>query len=315
MFIIFDIIICILLYILVILILCGYLSLCERKILALIQLRIGPGLFFFGLLTPITDGIKLFLKFSLFIVSIDIFYFISSCFILIYTLFIIWFIIPVGFIIFIDVSFTIFIISIVHVIFNIICVYAVGCFIFTSCFIYLASLRIIIFSIITEILLFLSLYSIYSLDFFCWFSIKDMCISQLYLINFFYLSYIFIFFFCIVILLDCLRLPFDYSECESELVAGIVTEFSGIFFILYSLSESNHIILNCLLLSALCLGGLFTSYKLVLILIIIILFPRSILCRFKVTDIINYISFYILIFFNLYFFWSLQIKLISISIF
>jgi len=73
----------------------------------------------------------------------------------------------VGFIIFIDISFTIFIISVVHLIFNVICVYAVGCFIFTSCFIYLASLRIIIFAIITEILLFLSLYSIYSLDFFC----------------------------------------------------------------------------------------------------------------------------------------------------
>lgn len=299
---------------LVVLILCGYLSLCERKLLALIQLRIGPGLFFFGLLTPITDGIKLFLKFSLFIVSIDIFFFILSCFILLYTLFIIWFLIPVGFIIFIDTSFSIFVICIVHLTFNIICVYTVGCYIFTSCFIYLASLRIIIFSVITEILFLLSLYSIISLDCFTLFSIKEICISQLYIVNIFCLNYIYFIFFSIIILLDAMRLPFDYSECESELVAGIVTEFSGIFFILYSLSESNHIVLNCLLLISLCFGGLFTSFKLVLVLIFIVLIPRSILCRFKITDAINYISFYILIFFSIYYIWNIILKVIISSL-
>jgi NADH:ubiquinone oxidoreductase subunit H len=87
MFIVFDYLLCILIYVLIILILCGYLSLCERKFLALVQFRIGPGLFFFGLLTPITDGLKLFLKFTLFIVSIDIFYLLFTCLIIVFSLF------------------------------------------------------------------------------------------------------------------------------------------------------------------------------------------------------------------------------------
>jgi NADH:ubiquinone oxidoreductase subunit H len=62
-------------------VLCGIFSLCERKILALFQLRVGPGLFLFGLLTPITDGIKLFIKYALFIISFDILYFIIALYI------------------------------------------------------------------------------------------------------------------------------------------------------------------------------------------------------------------------------------------
>ena len=52
-------------------------------------MRVGPGLFFFGILTPITDGLKLFIKFTLFIINLDTFYFILCCITLVYTLFII----------------------------------------------------------------------------------------------------------------------------------------------------------------------------------------------------------------------------------
>jgi NADH:ubiquinone oxidoreductase subunit H len=76
-----DIIIISFIFIVVLMVLCGVFSLCERKILALVQLRIGPGLFLFGILTPITDGIKLFLKFILFIISFDILYFIIALYI------------------------------------------------------------------------------------------------------------------------------------------------------------------------------------------------------------------------------------------
>lgn len=59
---IFDFIILILLFFLCITLLCGYLSLCERKVLAIVHLRIGPGLFLFGMLAPLMDGVKLMFK-------------------------------------------------------------------------------------------------------------------------------------------------------------------------------------------------------------------------------------------------------------
>lgn len=73
-----DIFVIILIIILVILILSGFVSLCERRILAIVQMRIGPALFLFGLLTPITDGLKLFLKFALFVVSVELVYLIGA---------------------------------------------------------------------------------------------------------------------------------------------------------------------------------------------------------------------------------------------
>lgn len=76
-----DLIIVSLIYVIVLMVLSGIYSLCERKIMAIIQLRIGPGLFLFGILTPITDGVKLFLKFILFIISFDLIYFILALYV------------------------------------------------------------------------------------------------------------------------------------------------------------------------------------------------------------------------------------------
>lgn len=73
-----DVIIIIVIDILVVLVLTGFVSLCERRILALVQIRIGPSLCFFGLLTPITDGIKLFVKFIIFVISFEIIYLIGA---------------------------------------------------------------------------------------------------------------------------------------------------------------------------------------------------------------------------------------------
>lgn len=79
--IILDVIVLILIFVIVLMVLSGVFSLCERKVLAIFQLRIGPGLFLFGIVTPITDGVKLFIKFILFIISIDILYLIIALYI------------------------------------------------------------------------------------------------------------------------------------------------------------------------------------------------------------------------------------------
>lgn len=82
-----DVCIVILIIVLVLIVLSGFFSLAERKVMAIVQTRIGPALFLFGLLTPITDGIKLFIKFVLFVVSVDIFYFLGGLFITLYTMY------------------------------------------------------------------------------------------------------------------------------------------------------------------------------------------------------------------------------------
>ena len=93
-------------------------------------------------------------------------------------------------------------------------------------------------------------------------------------------------------LLDGMKLPFDYVECESELVAGLVTEFSGLFFVIYSLMEINHTLLNAITIVCLLFGGYYICFKSLFIILFVFLIPRSISCRLKITNtqalLINY---------------------------
>ena len=51
------------------------------------------------------------------------------------------------------------------------------------------------------------------------------------------------------------RVPFDIPEAESELVAGFNTEYSGMKFALFFLSEFAYVLLSCLLMAAFFFGG------------------------------------------------------------
>ncbi|MBI4801860.1 MAG: NADH-quinone oxidoreductase subunit NuoH [Elusimicrobia bacterium] len=51
------------------------------------------------------------------------------------------------------------------------------------------------------------------------------------------------------------RIPFDIPEAESELVAGFNTEYSGMKFALFFLSEFAYVLLSCLLMAAFFFGG------------------------------------------------------------
>lgn len=293
-------------------VLCGVFSLCERKLMALVQLRVGPGLFIFGILTPITDGIKLFVKFILFVISFDIIYFIVALYITVLCMYFIWFFIPLGFLILFDISFSVLLLLAIHMINNIFSIFMIGCFLFTSCFIYLAAMRALFFSIITEGVFSVCLFNFYVLDFFSFFSIKNIALNQLFVTNFYLVGLLFFFIFCLVILLDGLRIPFDYLECESELVAGIITEFSGFFFILYSLMEINHLLLSSLLIVALCFGGVFMTLKSILILIIVFLFPRVLGCRMKITTAQTFILVFLFSTTFILFLWTAITKILTL---
>ena len=178
-----DYIIIILIYVIVFMILCGFYSLCERKVLAAFQLRIGPGLFLAGIMTPITDGIKLLFKNILLIISVDFFYLVINILIAINCMYIVLFVFPIGYIIMVDISVSIFYILCVHIIANIVGVYIIGCYMFCSCYVYMAAMRTLFFSLLGEGCVLIVFFVCFMLEYFSFFSIKDITICQLFINN------------------------------------------------------------------------------------------------------------------------------------
>lgn len=157
----------------------------------------------------------------------------------------------------------------------------------------MATIRALLFSILGEGSL-LTLFIVSQLlDYFSLFSIKDICIMQINGYNVLLGTILFLFILWINMLLDGFKLPFDYTECESELVAGLVTEFSGAFFVIYSVMEISHLLLTTLLLSILVFGGTLITLKSITILIFCFFLPRVIGIRLKITTAQTFISLYL----------------------
>nr|YP_010332252.1 NADH dehydrogenase subunit 1 [Tetrameres grusi]UNY39751.1 NADH dehydrogenase subunit 1 [Tetrameres grusi] len=243
----------------------AFLTLLERHLLGGSQCRVGPNkVGFSGVLQAVFDGMKLVKKEQLFIFfsSLVSFFFVPVVGFIVMVFF--WFSLPYFF------SFLSFDFS--------------GLFFFclVSFFSYVVMLSGVfsggMYSFVGGLRASAQSYS-YEIAFSLFFLIFFVFNKGL----FFYVNFCFVFFFLffpcfIMILVDLHRAPFDFAECESELVSGFNVEYSSVGFAVLFLGEYGNLLYFGCLVSSLFFGF---SFMVFYVLLFVIVFCRSCYPRFR----------------------------------
>lgn len=228
------------------------LTLIERKVLSLIQRRVGPNYVGYrGRLQYIADALKLFLKGALIPDEANKFWFItipafigSVC----YTLWIntVW---GPNLCLF-EIEYNIVYLSLLSILFSL-CIILTGYF-SKNKYAMLAAIRSCLLVLNLELFMGLMILNLIliseSFSFFPFNTYQEI----------FWLVFLFfgmLGFIILTFLLEANRAPFDLAEAESELVAGYTTELGGFFFGLYYLGEYLHLFVFAVVLSVLFFGG------------------------------------------------------------
>lgn len=228
------------------------LTLLERKLLSLVQRRVGPNFVGYkGRLQYLADALKLFLKGVMVPNETNYFFFIgmpSLAGAVCYTFWInsIW---GPSLSIF-DIEYNIVYASLLSVLFGL-CVMLTGYF-SRNKYAVLAGVRAGILMLNLEIFLGLLLLNVAFLGESFSFSVFSTY-QEIYW--FFFLFFLLLSNIILVFLLEVNRAPFDLAEAESELVTGYTTEYGSFFFALFYLGEYFHLFFFSLVISILFFGS------------------------------------------------------------
>nr|YP_010049253.1 NADH dehydrogenase subunit 1 [Pleurostomum flabellatum]QPL15601.1 NADH dehydrogenase subunit 1 [Pleurostomum flabellatum] len=227
-------------------------TLLDRKVMGSIQRRKGPNVAgIFGILQPIADGLKLFLKEIVFPTQSNVVIFFLAPVFTFFCSLLLWFVVPFNEgVVLTDIPFSMLYILAI----SSLSVYGIlfSGWSSNSKYSFLGSLRSVAQMISYEVSMgFLIIVVVLMGDSF---NIVDIVKSQNFVWFLFPLFPLWILF-LIVALAETNRAPFDLPEAEAELVAGYNVEYSSIGFALLFLGEYANIIFMSSMLSLLFMGG------------------------------------------------------------
>ena len=214
-------------------------TLVERKILSLIQRRVGPNYIGYkGRFQFIADALKLLLKHIFIITKINKFLFIIFPCLVLIMCYLFWINLIWGpNLSFFEIEYNVIFMSISSILFTFL-LFLVG-WASKNKYSILASNRIIIISFNLEIFLnFLFIFLIILFESFSFYQISSL---QSFTLNGFFMCLPIMPLMVVTFLIETGRIPFDLGEAESELIAGHTTELGGFFFALFYLGEYFHL--------------------------------------------------------------------------
>lgn len=259
------------------------LTLGERKVLGSIQRRVGPNIIgYWGILQPITDGVKLILKESIMPNKSNYYYFLIAPLATFGISLLLWGVIPFSkdIIIYDTKNSILYILAV-----SSISIYGIlyGGWSSNSKYALMGTMRAISQLVSYEVSIGIIIISIITLN--NSINLIEIINSQIYIWNILSLWPIFIML-IISILAETNRTPFDLLEAESELVAGFLVEYSSIIFAAFYLGEYGIILLMSTLTSILFFGIPGVSIPTIIILILII-WIRATLPRLRYDQLMN----------------------------
>ena len=224
---------------LILTVLIAIITLIERKILALIQRRVGPNYIGYkGRFQFIADALKLLLKHIFIITKINKFLFIIFPCLVLIMCYLFWINLIWGpNLSFFEIEYNVIFMSISSILFTFL-LFLVG-WSSKNKYSILASNRIIIISFNLEI--FLNFLFIFLIILFESFSFYQFSSLQYFTLNGFFICLPIMPLIAITFLIETGRIPFDLGEAESELIAVHTTELGGFFFALFYLGEYFHL--------------------------------------------------------------------------